>query len=302
VVRTRHDRFAKEWLKELLSDFGEVKTEREVSGEVRSIDLIFSPYPDRTTDLQALGLLGRILARPACPIEFFRNAVPAAEIVNCRDKGADLRSELRRVADQQGDKIREVDLPMLWIFTPTLSEQIQRTFQMEQKPEWEDGIYFLPKHDLTAIVVIHQLPVTIDTLWIRLLGKGSVQANAVRELSALPEDYAYRRSTLRHLAILQVSLAMRQNKSRDLQEVMMNLMPAYEQWEAEKLAEGEERGEKRGRKLGKEEGKKEGKKEGLKLGEERKGMEIALRMLERDIPIAEIADLTGLSIAQIQSL
>jgi hypothetical protein len=314
VVRTRHDRFAKEWLKELLRDFGEVKTEREVSGEVRSIDLIFSPHPDRSDDLQALGLLGRILSRPACSIEFFRNAVPAAEIVNCRDKGADLRSELRRLAEQQDEKIRTDDLPMLWIFTPTLSDRLQRIFQMEQKPGWEVGIYFLPKNDFTAIIAIHQLPMTIDTLWIRLLGKGSVQANAVKELLALPQDYTYRRSTLRHLAILQVSLEIRQNKSRDLQEVMMNLMPAYEQWEAEKIAEGE----KRGRKLGKEEGKKEGKKEGkregkkegkregkregLKLGEERKGIEIALRMLERSMPIAEIADLTGLTIEQIQSL
>jgi hypothetical protein len=68
VVRTRHDRFAKEWLKELLTDFGEVKTEREVSGEVRSIDLVFSPYLDQVDDLQPLGLLGRILARPCCPM------------------------------------------------------------------------------------------------------------------------------------------------------------------------------------------------------------------------------------------
>jgi hypothetical protein len=135
LVRTRHDRFAKEWLKELLTDFGEVRTEHEVSGEVRSIDLIFSPHPDQVDDLQQLGLLGRILARPACPIEFFRNAVPAAEIVTCRDKGADLRSELRRFAEQRGEKLRTTDLPMLWIFTPTLSEHMQRIFQMVQKPE-----------------------------------------------------------------------------------------------------------------------------------------------------------------------
>jgi hypothetical protein len=292
VVRTRHDRFAKEWLKDLLTDFGEVKTEREVSGEVRSIDLIFSPHPDRAEDLQALGLLGRILARPCCPIEFFRNAVPAAEIVNCRDKGADLRAELRRFAEQRDEQLRAADLPMLWIFTPTLSERMRQTFQMEPQPEWEEGVYFLPKHDFTAIVAIHQLPVSIDTLWIRLLGKEAVQANAVQELVALPQDYAYRRSTLRHLSILQVNLRMRQNKSRDLQEVMMNLMPAYEQWEAEKLAEGE----KRGRKLG----KKEGLKLGEKRGEERKGMEIAQRMLARNIPIAEIADLTGLTISEVE--
>jgi hypothetical protein len=191
---------------------------------------------------------------------------------------------------------------MLWIFTPTLSDRMQQTFQMEPKPDWEEGIYFLPKNDFTAIVAIHRLPVTIDTLWIRLLGKGSVQANAVQELLALPKDYAYRRSTLRHLSILQVNLRMRQNKSRDLQEVMMNLMPAYEQWEAEKLAEGEKRGRKLGKKEGKEEGLKLGEQRGRKLGEELKGMEIAQRMLMRNVPITEIADLTGLTIEQIQAL
>jgi hypothetical protein len=277
VVRTRHDRFSKEWLKELLVDFGEVETEREVSGEVRSIDLVFYPDPRRLGDLQALGLLGRILSRP-CSIEFFRNAVPAGEIVNCRDKGKDLRSEIQRLAAQRDEKLRVAELPMVWIFSPTLSERMQRTFQMESKPEWEAGIYFLPKNDVTAIVAIHQLPVTIDTLWIRLLGKGAVQANAVKELLALPKDYAYRLETLRHLAILQVNLEMRHNKTKDLQEAIMNLMPAYEKWEAEKIAVGEKR------------------------GETNRNLEIARRMLSKNMPIAEIIELTDLTVEQIQEL
>jgi hypothetical protein len=281
VVRTRHDRFSKEWLKELLVDFGEVETEREVSGEVRSIDLVFHPDPNRLGDLHGLGLLGRILSQP-CSIEFFRNAVPANEIVNCRDKGKDLRSEIQRLAMQKDERLRVAELPMVWIFSPTLSGRIQRTFKMESKPEWETGIYFLPKNDMTMIVAIHQLPVTIDTLWIRLLGKGTVQANAVKELLSLPKDYAYRLETLRHLAILQVSLKMRQNKGKDLQEVMMNLMPAYEKWEAEKIAEGEKRGE--------------------KSGEANRSLEIARRMLVKNMPIAEIMELTDLTIEQIQEL
>jgi hypothetical protein len=38
----------------------------------------------------------------------------------------------------------------------------------------------------TAIVVIHQLPETSETLWLRLLGRGSVQEQALIELQALP--------------------------------------------------------------------------------------------------------------------
>jgi hypothetical protein len=31
-------------------------------------------------------------------------------------------------------------------------------------------------------------------LWVRLLGKGSVQANAVKELLALDDDYPYKKA------------------------------------------------------------------------------------------------------------
>jgi hypothetical protein len=95
MVRAVHDMFAKEWMKELLTDFGEVKVERPVSSEVRKIDLVFYPNQAKAESLTALGLLGKMLKHP-CPIEFFRNAVPAEEIVNCRGKAEDLRSELRR--------------------------------------------------------------------------------------------------------------------------------------------------------------------------------------------------------------
>ncbi|MCY7406965.1 MAG: hypothetical protein LH631_06185 [Alkalinema sp. CAN_BIN05] len=43
MTRNIHDSFAKEWMRELLGDFGEVKVEREISGEVRTIDIVFFP-------------------------------------------------------------------------------------------------------------------------------------------------------------------------------------------------------------------------------------------------------------------
>jgi hypothetical protein len=277
VVHKPHDRFAKESLKGIAADFGTVETEREVSGEVRTIDVVFFPDPARLEALQGLGLLGRILSRP-CGIEFFRNPVPAREIGNCRDKGADLRAELERSTQQRGVKLRSANLPMLWIISPTLSERLQREFGMVTRPEWGDGIYFLPKHDRTAIVAIHRLPVTVDTLHLRLWGRGKVQANAVQDLLALPKEHPHRRSTLQHLSALQVSLRMQQNKSRDLWEVVMNLKAVYEKWEAETIAEG----------------KKEGKKETR--------LEIARRLLTKQMPLAEIAELTDLTIEQIQEL
>jgi predicted transposase YdaD len=87
-------------------------------------------------------------------------------------------------------------------------------------------------------------------------------------------------------------------KTRDLREVVMSLTPAYEKWEAEKIAEGEKRGEKRGEKLGKELGEKSGK----KLGARDRSLQIAGRLLKKRMPIAEIAELTDLTIEQVQEL
>jgi hypothetical protein len=71
-------------------------------------------------------------------------------------------------------------------------------------------------------------------------------------------------------------------KTRDLREVVMNLTPAYEKWEAEKIAEGEKRGE--------------------KLGKTDRSSQIASRLLKKQMPIAEIAEVTELTIEQIQKL
>jgi hypothetical protein len=46
MSRTLHDEFAKDWMKEFLSDFGTVETEFAISGEVRSVDVYFQPNPE----------------------------------------------------------------------------------------------------------------------------------------------------------------------------------------------------------------------------------------------------------------
>jgi hypothetical protein len=71
MPRKIHDVFAKEWMKELLADFGKVTIERSVVSEVRAIDLLFEPNPNRLQDLEPLGLLGRMLAKP-CPMVYDR--------------------------------------------------------------------------------------------------------------------------------------------------------------------------------------------------------------------------------------
>ncbi|NET16926.1 MULTISPECIES: hypothetical protein [Okeania] len=77
-----HDQFAKQYLEELLSSIGEVKAPREVRGEVRQIDVWFSPQPQLQGNPEELGLLGR-LATTSALFEPYRNPVTPDEIDSC---------------------------------------------------------------------------------------------------------------------------------------------------------------------------------------------------------------------------
>jgi hypothetical protein len=111
-----------------------------------------------------------------------------------------------------------------------------------EENNWERGVYFLPLILKTGIVVIHQLPVNEDTLWLRVLGKGGTQKRAVEELVELPERNPFRENLLEILANWRKNLELRDNLSQEEQEVIMNLSPAYlkqrEEWKQEGKQEG----------------------------------------------------------------
>ncbi len=74
MTRFIHDQFAKDYLEELLKNYGEVKASEKVSGEIKEIDVLFTPFQQQNSNLQILGLLGRFVEYPAI-IEPFRNPV-----------------------------------------------------------------------------------------------------------------------------------------------------------------------------------------------------------------------------------
>ena len=63
-----------------------------------------------------------------------------------------------------------------------------------------------------------------------------------------------------------------------------------------------EEGREEGIKKGIEEGKKEGKKEGIKTGEKKKQKEIAKELIKINMPIEQIAKVTGLKEEEIRKL
>ena len=284
MTRFIHDKFAKDYLEELLKDYGEVKASEKVSGEIKEIDVLFTPAKQQTSKLQILGLLGRLAENPAI-IEPYRNPASSDEICDCILKLLEVKASLRREAKANKIKLQESEIPKLWILTPTISETRLSSFGTIQKEDWLSGVHFLADALRTAIVAIHQLPQTPETLWLRLLGRGSVQSQAIIELQALPLDHPYQKATLELVYNLRENLRVNQELETDDRELIMRLEPLYQ----------------RNREQAKEEGRQEGKQEGRQEGEKN----LILRLLHRrigEIDSLLIERITGLSIEQLENL
>ena len=240
MTRFIHDQFAKDYLEELLKPFGEVQAASQVAGEIREIDVLFTPFPHQTTNVELLGLLGKLATTPAI-FEPFRNPASTEEICDCLLKSLEVRGALRRAAKREQTTTAKIEIPKLWILTPTASKNIISGFSGTTKPDSLPGIYHLPKSLHAAIVVIHQLPQTQETLWLRLLGRGTVQKRAIDELAALPLDQPYVKITLELLYNLQKNLKINQSSQTEDQELIMRLAPLYQQDRELAKQEGEQR-------------------------------------------------------------
>lgn len=266
MTRLPHDQFAKQYLEELLAPLGSVETSREVSPEVRHVDVWFVPAPQPSAEPEVLGLLGK-MASTACLFEPFRNAPTPLEILDCQSKLNSVNSELRRKARREETTFSEADWPFLWILSPSCSARLINGFgaQVDESGNWPAGVYFLPEFQKTALVAINQLPVTSDTLWLRILGKKGTQQQAISELEALPEGHPLRQNLRELLASWHIILQTSENVTEEDRELLMQLSSVYLRWREDTLLEGVRQGLQQGLREGLQEGLQEGNLQGQRL-------------------------------------
>ncbi|MCZ8192826.1 MAG: hypothetical protein O9326_24680 [Microcystis sp. LE19-338.1B] len=243
MTRQIHDQFAKEYLEELLTPLGTIRKSKKVKSEVQEIDVWFEPFSSPPPTELPLGLLGK-MAATSCLFEPFRNPPTEVEIRSCLSKLYAVHGEILRKAKRSNKTLTVAELPFLWILTPTFSARMIEDFGTQSdESNWLTGVYFLAKSLKAGIIVIHQLPVNEDTLWLRVLGKGGTQKRAVEELVELPERNPFRENLLEILANWRKNLELRDNLSTEEQEDIMNLSPAYlkqrEEWKQEGTLEGQ---------------------------------------------------------------
>ena len=224
-----HDDFVKEYLPELIKDYGKVFSGKKIASQTKEIDVFFQPYKKKkvNNDVSQLGLLSNLL-NTTCLFEVYRNSVTTQQIIECIGKLADVKTSIAREKKKKNQEEEQVNL---WIITPTLSQKILNGFKAEIKDNWQEGIYFFPDSLSTRVIVVHQLPVNEQTLWLRILGKGTVQEKAIEELNALSEDNPYRDSVLELISnlftMLQLNREKRQQLTTEDQELIMKLSPIY---------------------------------------------------------------------------
>ena len=208
-------------------DIRGIFTPKKVAAEVKEMDLLFIPKPELKEDLKQLGLLGR-MAETTAIFEPFRNAATGEEIVDCAIKLREFCRDLERNTKGGKRKANRSQWPYLWVLTPTASTATLSGVCANLKKDWPPGIYFLGETFRSAVVVLHQLPETPDTLWLRILGKGRKQQRAIDELEALPKGSAYRQAVLSLLLSFKRHLAVTQGLDRGERSLIMRLEPLFD--------------------------------------------------------------------------
>jgi hypothetical protein len=176
--------------------------------------------------------------------------VGVSEIQMCIAKLFEIQQELVRERKRLKQPESPEFKPRLWILTPTLAAPTLAGFGAAKDPEWGQGVYLLPTHFQTGIIVIHQLPCTPETLWFRLMGRGTVQENAISEVAELPATSPYKGNALDLFLSLKIELESKQSIEPEERNLAMRLSALY----IEKIQEAQQVGEARGHKEGRQEG------------------------------------------------
>lgn len=240
----KHDTFVKDVLAQILAPFGEVRPEQLIPAEPQRADVLFL-FRQTPATLEAYGVLPAMASSSAL-FEAYRNPVTDDNIVACMSKQCRVQQELVR------DHRRKVSFDMgferkLWVITPSCTRERLEGFGFQPTPHppevsWPSGFYFLAPRWHYGLVVVDKLPETPATLWMRLLGRGNIQARAILEVLGLPEQHPLRRNLLQILVDWRTLFEQQVPTTDADKELFMNLHITVEEFERRATEKGLQKG------------------------------------------------------------
>jgi hypothetical protein len=240
MSRKVHDQLAKEYLEALLEEVGQVQTSYEIPKHEFQIDVRFFPTATPAA-FQPFGLLGQLVTTP-CFLEPFWNPLSKQDVRTCLLKLLLVHHQWYTQARQQKQPLSEDQFPRLWIIATSASQDLLKGFHAQpQEAPWT-GVSLMGDSLKAAVVVVNQLLITPETLWLRLLGRGTTLEVAIQELLALPDDSPLRRKVVEVLADYHLFNLDPQPTSEEEKELFMRLSPVYLKWREETLQQGVQQG------------------------------------------------------------
>jgi hypothetical protein len=260
MTQQPHDQFAKQFLAELFIPLeGEVKVNYEIHAERRYADIYFEPKVTTTSQplFKTLGLLGQMVEK-TCLLEPFRSPPTINDVNNCISKLLSVHNKLQTDRSRHNETaLPQEQLPRLWILATSASEPLLNSYATQQDLLWGTGVYFLQEPFLTAIVAIDRLPITPQTLYLRMLGKGSTQQQAIEEFFTLfPQTELLGKYVLELLAKYRIQLETLPQLTEEEEDLFMNLESAYLKWKEDTRREARQDGRQEGQHEGRLEGQR----------------------------------------------
>ena len=306
MAQYKHDRFFKFYVQALYKTKGETLKNIQVrNDEDLEIDCMFVAQSDKFGwQEEDLGLFDRLMKKhPTIIVEHYSGYLNQKNLnisitrknLYWEPKEAELieaaRIELQlkksEPLPQEARTQIEVQNPFTWVLAVNCGDKLLSLCEAKPLTEYGDGVYELSELLRMGIVIIDRLPENPDTLWLKMLGNKDSARRAFGEIEQLSPNRREKNDIIR--TSLKYCVYLRGLPTESLTEEEQDFMRTMEQvdaWLEAEIAEAEQKAQERGQ----------------ERGEERKQQEIALRMLQENIPLDIIVRITELSLEQLQFL
>ena len=236
-MRTLFDEFTKRFLARLVGGGAQVETQATVEAEAQHIDMTSVPTAEGAAWRASLGWLGRMVEQ-TCLFECYHDVPSLEEWRDCVHKQSAWHQARRREARRLDKEIPPC--PQLWVVSAGRPDQVIARYGLVRMRGWPEGFYGWRGVDV-GLVVVRELPVQPDTLFLRLLGAGRTLSGALVE--------GFNHPLLIELGFRELVVALRLNMDDITEEdraAMENLDEVYARWESATIAKGIEKGFEKG--------------------------------------------------------
>lgn len=216
-----------QWFKALMEVWWElvadVELERAVHVPPQRIDLAFEPR----ARAPELGIVDRMAVHGPGMLEYFAGEPTDAEIKACIRKRLNYDHERGLAAKRRGAATPPE--PRLWILSMS-KPRAAVAAQAACMADWPPGFWQARTDEQVHFVVLGELPATMETLPLRLLGRGQTLQRGLADLNKLSRDHVLNRRALPVLIAFRSIIMQHLEKTGDM-NALQQAQALYQEWE-----------------------------------------------------------------------